>query len=113
MSAQLDLIPERPPTSEDKQVAWLESFLRDHSGWHTADMIQRTLGGLPTEDGRRKIRQLAQLSEWLISGQKGYKHLSHATQEEITHFTHWMESQAREMTRRAETVRKNAHRIIG
>lgn len=108
---QLDLLP--PPTTEERQSAWLEDYLRQRPGWHTAQDIQRSLGGLPTEDGKRKTRELAAASQWIISGQKGYKHLSHATPEEIAHFTNWMLSQARQMTDRAETVRRNAHRIVG
>jgi hypothetical protein len=110
---QLNLFNDRQQETQDRQVQWLESFLNEHPVWHTAAMIQRALGGLATEDGARKIRMLAQASPWIISGQKGYKHLSRATPEEINHFVNWMESQAREMTRRAETVKRNAHRIFG
>lgn len=110
---QLPLFTDRQRDTETRQIAWLESYLLEHPGWHTSRMIQQSLNGLPTDNGDRLIRKLAQLSERIISGQKGYKHLTHATPEEINHFVHWMESQAREMTRRAETIRRNAHRQIG
>jgi hypothetical protein len=111
MTNQLNLFAQ--PTADQENVRWLESYLSSHSGWHTCAMILAALGKPETDQNKRDIRALAQSSKWIISGQKGYKHLERATAEEISHFTHWMESQAREMTRRAETVRKNAHKIFG
>ena len=113
---QLELIPQVPPSQE---VTWLENYLNDHPGWHTAAAIIHALHGTDakihevSDEQRRAIRALAQGSPWIISGQKGYKHIARATAEEIAHFTHWMESQAREMTRRAASVRQNAHKIFG
>jgi hypothetical protein len=115
MNAPLDQLPlfQDRPISDSRQTEWLEKFLLDHPAWHTSKMIQQTLRGLPNDSGDRVIRQLAAASPWIISGQKGYKHLSHSTAEEINHFTNWMLSQAGEMTRRAETIRRNAHKKIG
>jgi hypothetical protein len=111
MINQLNLFAQ--PSAEDTSVKWLEAYLREHPGWHTSAMILVALGKPETDQNKRDIRGIAQASEWIISGQRGYKHLSRATAEEISHFTNWMESQAREMTKRAEIVRKNAHRIFG
>jgi len=114
---QLPLLPTAPEAPRDQDVEWLECYLQEHHEWFTAVMLLDALTGLAgathTDDKKRQIRALAQASPWIISGQKGYKHLKHATPQEITHFVHWMESQAREMTRRAESIRKNAHKIIG
>lgn len=99
--------------AEDKNVRWLEDLLCRNPGWRTAAEVLQCLGREPTDDQKRMIRALAQESEWLISGQKGYKHLEHATAEEVNRFANWMESQAREMTLRAQTLRRNAHRIFG
>jgi hypothetical protein len=113
-SPQLDLFA--PP--DKKNVRWLESWLDIRPGWHTALAILTSI--YPewstsefSDTQKRALRAYAQESEWIISGQKGYKHLSAATAEEVAHFVNWMESQAREMTRRAELIRKNAHKIFG
>ncbi len=110
MDPQLSFFPEPP---DDKNVRWLEDLLRSHPGWMTAAQILELLGQDDTDTAKRQLRLLANSSEWVISGQKGYKHLEHATTEEISHFANWMESQAKQMTRRAEAVRRNAHRIFG
>ncbi|HYG36371.1 MAG TPA: hypothetical protein VEC99_16375, partial [Clostridia bacterium] len=72
-----------------------------------------TAGREDSDDSRRWVRALAQASDWVISGQKGYKHLSHATAEEVNHFIHWMESQGKKMIGRAERMRRNAHGVLG
>lgn len=116
MPTQLELIPE-PPDSQN--VRWLEDLLRSCPTWLTAAQIlqltgvEAAIGDTRGDTAKRQLRLLANSSEWVISGQKGYKHLEHATTEEINHFANWMESQARHMTQRAETVRRNAHRIFG
>ena len=111
MNPQLPLFAQ--PTADEENIRWLESYLSSHPGWHTGAMILAALGKDDTDQNKRGIRALAQASKWIISGQKGYKHLERATAEEINHFVNWMESQAGEMTRRAETVKKNAHKIFG
>ena len=94
-------------------VQWLEDLLRSRPMWVTAAQILQLLGKLDTDSGKRQLRLLSNASEWIISGQKGYKHLDHATAEEISHFANWMESQAKQMIQRAESVRRNAHKIFG
>lgn len=107
---QLDFFATPPP---NRSVQGLENLLRSRPGWQTAAQILQHLGEPLSDDATRQIRRLANSSVWLISGQKGYKHLEHATAEEISHFANWMESQAAQMTRRAESVRRNAHRVFG
>lgn len=97
-------------TPEDPNVAWLEELLRGAACWMTARDIEHTSGG---RVGDRDIRALASASAWLISGQRGYKHLEHASPEEVAHAANWLESQAKKMSDRAGLIRRNAHRRIG
>ena len=96
---------------DDPNVAWLESYLQEHREWMTAKQILVVAG----KEGRdeRWVRALAQESAWVISGQKGYKHLDHATGEDVCRFVEWMESQAKKMIGRAERMRRNAHSVLG
>jgi hypothetical protein len=73
------------------------------NAWHT------TFGRVKDRD----IRQLASESPNIISGQRGYKHVAHATAEEINHAANWLESQAKKMSDRAGAIRRTAHRIFG
>lgn len=95
---------------EDANVQWLENFLRDGKCWFTARDIELSTHG---RVGDRDIRALASASPWIISGQKGYKHLEHASPEEVDHAANWLESQAKKMSERACLIRRNAHRRIG
>lgn len=95
---------------EDANVKWLEELLKGHGGWMTRRDIELSTGG---RVGDRDIRALASASEWIISGQKGYKHIEHATPEESAHAANWLESQAKKMSERACVIRRNAHRRIG
>lgn len=94
----------------DANVQWLEKLLKDGQCWMTRRDIELTSGG---RVGDRDIRALASASEWIISGQRGYKHIEHASPEEIAHAANWLESQAKKMSERAGTIRRNAHRRIG
>lgn len=108
MNAQTELPLPAPPVNTD--VRWLEELLRGTACWMSArDLGLSTLGRV----GDRDLRALASASDWIISGQKGYKHLEHATPEEIDHAAHWLESQAKKMSDRAGKIRRNAHRRIG
>lgn len=105
---QLALPLASAPVNTD--VEWLEHLLQGTPGWRTAaELVRASLERLDD----RAVRSLASASEWIISGQKGYKHLEHATPEEIDHATHWLESQAKKMSDRAGKIRRNAHRRIG
>lgn len=62
----------------------------------------------------RTIRALANAaSPEVISGQLGYKHIQHSTEEEVHHFCSWMESQAKKMMARSLAVRRRAHQLVG
>jgi hypothetical protein len=117
MPSQLQLLPDDATDARD--CRWLEDLLRVHKGWMNAAQILQivgveiAVGSARGDAAKRQLRQLANASPWLISGQRGYKHLEHATAEEVNHFVNWMESQASQMTRRAELIRRNAHRIFG
>ena len=93
---------------EAASVAWLENYLKEHAIWITAAELGRLV-----EKEDRWFRAVAEASSWIISGQKGYKHLSHATAAEIEHFVNWMERQGKKMIGRAERVKRNAHAIFG
>lgn len=94
----------------DANVTWLEELLRGAKTWMTAKDISLTSGG---RVGDRDIRALASASEWIISGQKGYLHLEHASAEDVAHAANWLISQGKLMIQRGCRIRKNAHRRIG
>lgn len=100
-------------TETDTNVKWLEKYLRESGGWMTAAVLAAAAGRPITDEGRRWVRMLAEASSWVISGQKGYKHLQNATAEEVSHFVNWMESQGKKMIARAERARRNAHAVMG
>jgi vacuolar-type H+-ATPase subunit C/Vma6 len=91
-------------------LADLLTLLRSRRTWLTASEILEAMGQPVTETGRRTIRKLAEQSDGqILSGQHGYRHLSHATAEEITHAANWLESQAFLMSSRAKRIRARAH----
>lgn len=100
-----------PAVAQD--VQWLERVLREVKGWRSARELADLAGQGDSEEGRRWVRSLASASDWVLSGQKGYKHLDHATAEEIKRFVEWMQRQGRKMIERAERMRRNAHRLVG
>jgi hypothetical protein len=110
--AQLSLL-EPPRHAEGEDAAWLENLLKQARAWVTATEILYSIGKPASEDQKRWLRRLASASCWIISGQKGYKHIEHATAEEIDHCANGLESQAKEMSDRAGGIRRNAHRIFG
>jgi hypothetical protein len=107
MTTQLELAAAPPP---DRNVAWLEQLLHGHGRWMNAAEIV-SLTGQRLHD--RNVRELASASEWIISGQRGYKHIEHATPEEIHHCAAWLRSQAKKMDDRACVILRNAHRRLG
>ena len=111
MEQQFEMFPGGTP--EDEQMRWLEAYLKEAQRWMTAAELLLLVGRETNDDGKRWLRGLANASAWVLSGQKGYKHLSHATAEEVARFCDWMESQARRMTSRAERMRRNAHAVFG
>lgn len=101
---------DQPRHAVDADVLWLENLLKGAGCWMTAKDILLTVGGRVHD---RDLRELASASEWVISGQKGYKHMSHATAEEIHHARAWLESQAKKMGDRAGKLRSNCHKLFG
>lgn len=102
-----------PREAGDAEVRWLENVLKDGRDWLTAAEILGLVAKPPTEDNKRWVRSLASRSGWVISGQKGYKHIEQANTEEIDHCANMLESQARELSHRSGTIRRNAHKIFG
>lgn len=102
---QDDLFSTKPPA-----MSWLERLLFDGKCWMSANDIQLTTQGRVID---RDIRQLASECPRILSGQRGYKHIAHATPEEVNHAANWLESQAKKMSERACGIRREAHKIFG
>jgi hypothetical protein len=84
----------------DESVDVVVAVLAQAMDWVTAGELCVKLGFHPTDTNKRKLRNLANASAGkIISGQKGYKHIRHATPEEITHAANWLRHQAKEMDR--------------
>lgn len=98
------------PEPADPNVAWLERTLTVVGDWMLAKELANASGGRLSD---RDVRLLAEGSDCVISGQRGYKHLDRATAEEISRFVAWMESQGKKMIGRAERIRRHAHGRIG
>jgi len=98
------------PQRAEQEVSWLEKLLGDAKCWMSARDIMETTKGRVID---REIRHVASECENIISGQRGYKHIAHATPEEINHAANWLESQAKKMSERACAIRRNAHKIFG
>lgn len=104
----------RPEVDATDVAALLSSLVGQ--GWVKArDLAHRlewfTGSGAPDD---RRIREAASKAESeVISGQKGYQLTAESTVEEINHAANWMESQGKEMVRRALGYRLKGHRGIG
>lgn len=104
---QLSLFEARPG---DANVGWLEELLKTQGGWLTArEIMQHSFGRL----NDRQVRSLANASDWIISGQRGYCHMEKGTLEDARHFCNSMESQINAMGKRVGRIRVNAHKIFG
>ena len=102
-----------PVHSADADVRWLEEFLRGGKCWFTSGDILMSLGVPASENKKRWLRGLANASEFVVSGQSGYRHMEHCSPEEIHHCAATLESQAKEMAERAGRLRKSAHKLFG
>jgi len=81
------------------------TILSRSSDWLNAAAILDRLSLPDTESNRRHVRACAEeLGPGIISGQRGYKHIDSATEEEVRHFYNWMKSQGHKMTTRAEAA---------
>ena len=107
---QLGLFEVKPG---DANVVWLECFLKQHARWIKAGEILRFHGREETEDQKRLLRSLASASEWIVSGQSGYKHIEHASPEEIHHATAALISQGKKMIKRGIVLQRNGHKLLG
>lgn len=106
-----------PQAPDPEEVAWFVKLLHGAGTWMTAKDILLTLGkvkpdGNAHDDDKRWLRSLASATDWVLSGQKGYLHLSHASAGEIDRAANWLESQARKMGDRAGALRSNAHKLF-
>ena len=112
-ATQPDLFSPKPPMDADRDVAWLEKFLLGGQIWFTASDILLAVQRPANDAGKRWLRNLASNSGYVVAGQKGYRHLQHASAEEIHHACAWMESQAKLMGERAGRLRGNAYKLFG
>lgn len=95
------------PSAEQHDIRWLETTLNLAACWLHADELITARGETVSYATKRWIRQLASESEWIISGNDGYKHVAHATDEEIAHFVNRMQSQIVVMNHRIAAVLRN------
>lgn len=103
-----------PPPREDRNVQWLLKELRSTSDWITAEALVLLYAPKATENEKRRIRQLAEaVGDEVISGQQGYKHITHATPEEIRHSSNNLISQGKKLITRGIAQRRRAHGIVG
>lgn len=98
------------PRQADQWRAWIEHWLLAHGGWHTSQHICAATGGRLDD---RTLRHVISSSDCIISSHKGFRHIEHATAEEIRHFLNDMLSRARALGRRYAAVRRRAHKLIG
>lgn len=107
---QFELTLADPPL--DESVDTVVAVLDQQIGWLNAGELCVKIGSQPTDTNKRKIRNIANASQGkIISGQKGYKHIRHATPEEITHAANWLRHQAKEMDQRATEILKQYHQL--
>jgi hypothetical protein len=106
---QLSLFEERKQRSlSDDVERTVVSLMHTYSEWVTAATLSQMTGF-----NIRRLREVANASQGrIISGQKGYCLLKRANPDEIRHAANWLESQGREMIKRAERIRKLAHKLI-
>jgi hypothetical protein len=98
---------------ENANVDWLEKILLEARTWRTAAEILKAVNWEPNDTNKRFLRSLAEASDYILSGQRGYKHAVHATAEEIQHSSNWLVSQGKKMIKRGIAQRRRAHAIFG
>jgi hypothetical protein len=97
----------------DESVATIIAILDQETDWLTAAQLLQKIGEAPTDSKKRQLREIANASQGkIISGQKGYRHIRHATPEEILHAAAWLEHQAVEMGERAKAIRRAFHQLV-
>ena len=100
------------PVVRDLDVRELEALLASAGGWLYAREVLARLGRPVTEDGKREIRAIAAECPRILSGQRGYCHLRHATPEEIHHAKQWLISQGKQMISRGIAIARAAHAAV-
>ena len=102
------------PVADDAAVGDFVEFLKGQSGWVSSPEILAGLGRNDGESQRRILRAWAEGAEGeVLSGQKGYCHITRATAEEIHHAASWLESQGKKMLGRGLAIRRRAHGLVG
>lgn len=108
ITLQPELCLATPPP--DATIETVIAVLDQESDWLTAAQLLVKLSEAPTESNKRKLRVIANASAGkIISGQQGYRHIRHATLDEIIHAETWLEHQAKEMGERARSIRRLRH----
>jgi hypothetical protein len=109
MTTQLEM-PLPAPDTQD--VDLLVNLLDHHGGWLSAADCCKLFQRTPNENSKREIRKMVEKSNgWIISGQKGYCHLCHASAEEANHAENWIEHQAKLMGDKVRAIRRNRHQL--
>jgi hypothetical protein len=105
-------LPLSPVREDDASLPTILAILDQETDWLTAAQLLVKLGEAPTDSKKRQLREVANASDGkIISGQKGYRHIRHATPDEITHAAHWLRHQAKEMDTRATAILKQYHQL--
>lgn len=108
---QLDLTLKAP--EPDACVLEFIRILEQQTIWLTAYQLLPILGLAVTDSNKRHLRAWANASGGkILSGQSGYRHIDHATVEEVAHAANWLEHQAREMGDRARAIRRCASKRL-
>lgn len=108
MITQIELLS---PVDLHDLVAF-ERAVSASGGWVLGRQLLASSGKEPDEDGLRLLRRLASKSENVISGDRGYCHVTHASVEEIRWCADRLLSQVRVMAMRVVRLRRAAHRRL-
>jgi len=108
MPTQLKFFEAAP---QDPNVQWLERVLLEHPGWITAAALADRSAGILSD---RQVRILANASPLVLSGpgSPGYRHMKHATAEEIEHITASLISQGKTMMKRGIRLKRVGHMLL-
>ena len=114
MSEQGELFTQKPK-SDNLLIDYLE--VNDITAWMTAANILARLR-MPEpiwyQATPRSLREWAEQSDGrIISGNRGYRLIEHATPEERKHAANRLLSQGRKMTNRAIRILRRTHQIEG
>lgn len=103
----------KPGAASAKEVAWFEKLLLGAKCWMTASDILLSVGREVDDSGKRWLKSLCAETVQVIGGQKGYRHVDHASDEEVSHAASRLESAAKVMSERACAIRSYRHQRIG